>query len=126
MLSKELQNTSTSFDYFDVSIFTEYNFKEFLVQNPISQAFSIDVLGRLLLHRQGKVNIRIEFSSILRVIHELLSLLLDNLVAFDRRNHCLDLLKTLKFLFKVGALQESERHIELVKLYELCGLHIIH
>jgi hypothetical protein len=126
LLSEELQNTSTSFDYFDVSIFTEYNFKKFLVQNPISQAFSIDILGRLFLHRQGEVNIRIEFSSILRVIHELLSLLLDNLIAFDGRNHCLDLLKTLKFLFKVGALQESERHIELVKLNELCGLHIVH
>jgi hypothetical protein len=126
LLSEELQNTSTSFDYFDMCVFSENNFKKFLVQNPIFQAFSIDKLGRLLLQVLGEVKIWIDFSSILRVIHELLPLLLDNLEAFDSRNHCLNLLKALKLLFKVGAPQESERHIELVKLYKLCGLHIVH
>ena len=126
LLSKELQNTSTSFDYFDMGVLSENNFKKFLVQNPIFQAFSIDKLGRLLLQVLGEVKIWIDFSSILRVIHELLPLLLDNLEAFDSRNHCLNLLKALKLLFKVCAPQESERHIELVKLYKLCGLHIVH
>ena len=126
MLSEELQNTSTSFDYFNVGVFSEYDFEKFLVQNPISQAFSIDILGRFLLHIRSEVIIGVEFTSILRVIHELLSLLLDILVAFNCRNHRLDLLKSLKLLFKVGTLQESERHIELVKLYKLSCLHFVH
>ena len=83
MLSEELQNTSTSFDYFDVRIFSEYDFEKFLAQNPISQAFCIDILGRFLLHILSEVKIGVEFPSILRVIHELLSLLLDNLEAFN-------------------------------------------
>lgn len=76
MFSKELQDTSTSFDNFDMGILSKYNFKKFLVQNPISQAFRIYILGWFLFETHCNVEIRIEFASILRVIHQPLPLLL--------------------------------------------------
>ena len=107
-------------------VLTEDDFEELLAQNPVFKALCSDVLGRLLLEIDSDVKVRVEPAGISGIGHQVLPLLLKRLQVLNGGDHSLNFLDSLELLLEVGALNESERNIQLVYLNELSGLHLVH
>ena len=116
----------TSLDDFYVGVLPEYYLQHALVEEPLLQGLTADELRGLFFVRGATpvhIVVLVHHQAATITLH-VVSSLSDSLSKLDASDHSLDLLQSLKLLLKVCALQEPQRHVELINLNELCCFRI--